>query len=110
MFYELFKFKNLATVNLDLQLGEIAQHLGHFVAPLATPDVDDDVRVGEFRQWLGDDRLATAEGARDGRCSAFNLFNLNGSSIKYSGIPFKLPSQSEQNMTVTYSAHFGCAI
>ena len=45
---------------------ELAQHLGHLVAPFAAADVDHDVGLGVLRQRLLDDRLAGAEAAGHG--------------------------------------------
>ena len=55
------------TVSTVSYLREVSQHLRHLISSLSTADVDDDVRVGELGESLGDDSLPTAKGSRDGR-------------------------------------------
>ena len=55
----------LGAVDVDLELGEVIQHLSHLVATLTASDVDDTVRVGVLGEGLRDTGLAAAEGAWD---------------------------------------------
>jgi len=53
-------------------LGEVSQYFRHLVSSLSAAHVDDDLAVGVLGQRLGDDRLAAAEGSRDGRGPALH--------------------------------------
>jgi hypothetical protein len=50
-----------------VQLGELLEHLGHLVAPLAAADVGDHLGIGPLGELVLGDGLARAEGAGDGR-------------------------------------------
>ena len=52
------------------QLGELFQHLGHFVSPFTATDVDDDVCIAPLCQLVLGHGLAGAEPAGDGGCAA----------------------------------------
>lgn len=51
---------------LGLYLWEVSEYFRHLISSLPTAHIDDDIRVGELGQCLGDDSLATAKGTRNG--------------------------------------------
>jgi len=51
------------------ELGEVHEHLCHFIASLTTPDIYDAVTVAVLGERLGNDCLATPKSPRNGTCS-----------------------------------------
>lgn len=63
-----FEAAGLALTNLefDVHFWEFSENFGHFVTSFTATDVDDNFRVGELGDGLGDNGLAATEGAWDG--------------------------------------------
>jgi hypothetical protein len=54
------------TLDLDSKLGELHKHFSHFISTLTATNVYDGIRVGVFREGLGNHSLSAAEGTWNG--------------------------------------------
>merc|ERR1719305_1636007 len=58
------------SIELYLKLRELIQYLSHFVSSLTASDVDNTLRVREFRKSLRNACLSATESSRNSTCSS----------------------------------------